>query len=293
MHIPATTTPTCSRSCDVVDAPSPVCTLLAMKITLFTSNEARHIALAETLADIADELFVCTEVRTYFTGEVDDFYRKSSTMVEYFSHVTRVQEEVFGMPRPLPKKAQVMAMRLGDLSKVPLQWMKPFLQSDLYVVFGASYIKEPLISFLVQKRAINIHMGVSPYYRGASCNFWAAYDKRADIIGATIHRLTAGLDSGPMLLHALPRPQKTDPFLVGMLSVKAAHEALAAHIRAGDLLDLPTVPQDKSKEIRAARYTDFTDAIAEEYLAHLPTPDEVERQMLQRDLSLLQNPFVY
>jgi methionyl-tRNA formyltransferase len=263
-----------------------------MKITLFTSSEPRHIALAEALAEIADELYVCTEVLTYFTGEVEDFFRKSAVMKEYFSHVKQAQEQVFGLPRPFPKKAQVMAMKLNDLNRVPLEWMKNMLDSDLYIVFGASYIKKPLILFLEEKRAVNIHMGISPLYRGSSCNFWAANDGNTDLIGSTIHELTAGLDSGPILLHAVPAPIKADPFLVGMLAVQAAIDALTSHIKDGDLLKLPTILQDKSQEIRYTRNEKFTDEVAQEYLQNLPLPDAVFSQMQKRDVSTLHNPFI-
>ena len=30
-------------------------------------------------------------------------------------------------------------------------------------------------------------MGVSPYYRGCDCNFWALYDNNPHLVGATIH----------------------------------------------------------------------------------------------------------
>lgn len=263
-----------------------------MKITLFTCSEARHIALAHTLAEIADELKVCTEVRTFFSGEVEDFFHKSPVMAEYCSHMNRAQEQVFGHPRPFPRSAQVMAMKVGDLSRVPLSWMDPLLHSDLYIVFGATFINGPLIAFLTEHRAVNIHMGVSPYYRGAACNFWAAHQGRADLIGATIHELSTGLDSGRMLLHALPKPQKADPFWVGMQAVKVAHEALAAHIRAGDLLTLPGIEQDKKKEIHYSRHSEFTDAVAEEYLRHLPAPDAVFAQMQHRDLSMMYHPYI-
>ena len=44
--------------------------------------------------------------------------------------------------------------------------LSDFLKSDVYVVFGSSYIKGELVDFLVKQKAINIHAGVSPYYRG-------------------------------------------------------------------------------------------------------------------------------
>lgn len=51
-------------------------------------------------------------------------------------------------------------------------------------------------------------MGLSPYYRGTDCNFWALYDKKPQYVGATIHLLSKGIDSGPTLYHALSKPEK-------------------------------------------------------------------------------------
>ena len=47
-------------------------------------------------------------------------------------------------------------------------------------------------------------MGISPYYRGSACNFWALYDKNPQFVGATIHYLSEGLDDGDILFHVLP-----------------------------------------------------------------------------------------
>ena len=60
---------------------------------------------------------------------------------------------------------------MGDLNYLNLNNLKKFLSSDIYIVFGSSYIKGKLVDFLI-KKAINIHMGVSPYW-GCDCNFWA------------------------------------------------------------------------------------------------------------------------
>ena len=55
----------------------------------------------------------------------------------------------------------------------------------------------------IKNKTLNIHMGISPYYRGTDCNFWALYDNNPHLVGATIHLLSKGLDSGAMLYHAL------------------------------------------------------------------------------------------
>ena len=52
------------------------------------------------------------------------------------------------------------------------------------------------------------------------------------------------------------------------------------------------VPQDKSRELRYSRNSDFTDALAEEYLRRLPTPQEMKSSLESRDLSLFLRPFI-
>ena len=55
------------------------------------------------------------------------------------------------------------------------------------------------MDFLVKKKTINIHMGVSPYYRGTDCNYWTLVDDNPHLVGATIHMISKGLDSDQIL----------------------------------------------------------------------------------------------
>lgn len=263
-----------------------------MKVTVFTSNQPRHIALIESLVTVADEVFAVQECNTVFPGQVADFYRKSDVMQRYMDRVMRAEGEVFGRPRFAPRGVRSLALRMGDLNRVPMADLDDALRSDAYVVFGASYIKGPLIEFLVARRAINIHMGISPHYRGSSCNFWAMYDGRPDYVGATVHLLSAGLDSGAMLCHAVPRVDAVDGFVLGMRAVKAAHDALVTHLASGALAAMAPVPQDKTQEMRYSRYSDFTDEVAAEYLDREPSPAAVRDALAARDDAALLRPHV-
>ena len=239
-----------------------------MKITLFTSNSARHLALAEKLAGIADLVYVVQECSTVFPGLTAGYYRKSPVMQDYFGRVIEAERIVFGKPRFLPANVRQLALQMEDLSLTPLDMLEPALDSDITVVFGASYIKGPLVDRLIAGRAINIHMGVSPYYRGSSCNFWALYDGNPDLVGATIHLISRGLDSGAMLYHARPRQIATDPFELGMRAVEAAQNSLVSRISQGSVLaDYEPVVQDAAQELRYTRNAAFTDEVAAEYLA--------------------------
>lgn len=261
-----------------------------MRLTVFTSNQPRHVALIESLAAIADEVFAIQECNTVFPGQVQDFFRKSPVMQDYFARVTRAEAEVFGTARFLPKNVRSLPVKMGDVSLIDASILGDALRADAIVVFGASYIKGALCSRLVARGAVNIHMGTSPYYRGSSTNFWAMYDRRLQFVGATVHLLSRGLDSGPMLYHALPEAAAVDPFVFGMRAVKAAHASLARHLADRTLRELSPVAQDRSRELRYTRNEHFTDDVAAEYLARLPGPDEIERSARDRDLSQYLRP---
>ena len=72
-------------------------------------------------------------------------------------------------------------------------------------------------------------MGVSPYYRGTDCNFWALYDGNPHLVGSTIHYLSKGLDNGPMLYHTLSKIK--DNFEYTMSTVKAAFVSVVTRIK--------------------------------------------------------------
>lgn len=263
-----------------------------MKITVFTSNQPRHIGLINSLSKIADRVYAIQECNTVFPGKVKDFFDNSDIMNTYFKRVRDAETEVFGKVSFISGNVSHLAIKSGDLNSLSEDVLKPALDSDIYVVFGASYIKGWLIDFLVAHKAINIHMGISPYYRGSSCNFWAAYDGHPELVGATIHLLSKGLDSGSMLYHALPKAEALDPFVLGMKSVKVAQDSLVEKIANKDIYKYEPIVQDKTKEYRYSRSIDFTDEVAKDYLENLLSPEEVMEKLKNRDLDLLKNPYI-
>ena len=246
-----------------------------MKITVFTSNQPRHLSLINDLAAIADQVYAVQECNTVFPGRVDDFFKKSDVMKDYFQKVIAAEKKVFGPIGFSSDNISSLSIKSGDLSFLDESILGEALKSDVYIVFGSSWIRSPLVEFLMEHRAINIHMGISPYYRGNSCNFWALYDGHPDLVGATIHLLSAGLDSGEILFHTLPKPEAVDPFVLGMNSVSSASKGLVQSIQDGSIFEMDGVRQDSSVEIRYTRNRDFTDAIASEYLNRSISPEDV------------------
>jgi hypothetical protein len=131
---------------------------------------------------------------------------------------------------------------------------------------------------------------------GTLPNFWALYDGNPDLVGATIHKLDKGLDSGDILYHAFPPIKKVDGFLLGMLAVKSAHSSLVDYIKEKKLVNFDAVKQNKELEIRYTRSRDFTDEIAEKYLNNLPSIEYIHKKCTERDMRDMNrflNPYIF
>ena len=239
-----------------------------MKVTLFTANQTRHNYFVNILSNIATELFVVQENRTIFAGTVPGHYPATDTMKEYFSKVSNAQKELFGNSyiSAIKKNINLLPLKGGDLNKCSIEFLSDFLKSEVYLVFGSSYIKGELVDFLINHKALNIHMGVSPYYRGTDCNFWALFDNNPHLVGATIHMLSKGLDSGPVLYHTLSEI-KDDPFIYSMSTVKSALHALVERINNETIFKYLPELQNKSKEVRYSRKNEFNDEIVKSFLS--------------------------
>ena len=257
-----------------------------MKITLFTSNKSRHNYLINLLSSICDELYVIQECNTIFPGLIPGNYPVTSVMEDYFKKVNIAQNKFFENSYIDNKKnIKILPMVSGDLKKCSVKFLSDFLNSDIYIVFGSSYIKGDLVEFLIKQKTINIHMGVSPYYRGADCNFWALYDNNPHLVGATIHLLSKGLDSGPILYHAMS-DIKTDPFEYSMSSVKSAFHSLAKKIKDKSIFSITPLIQNLDLEIRYTKKIEFNETIVKEY-----SQRKINLKIKKFDNTMLKEPF--
>lgn len=259
-----------------------------MKITLFTANQRRHNFFINQLSCICDELYVIQENRTIFPGILDGHYLKSEIIKNYFKNVIQAEINIFTDFYIFGKNKNINLLPIAnkDLNNIELQSITPFLKSDIYIVFGSSYIKGDLVNFLINHKAINIHMGISPYYRGTDCNFWALHDNNPHLVGATIHLLSKGIDSGEILYHAISNLKKNQ-FEYTMSTVKSAFISLIERIKNKTIFKLKTLKQDRSKEIKYTKSSDFNEDIVKKFLK-----TKIDINSKKFDLSLLKDPYI-
>ena len=258
-----------------------------MKITLFTSNNYRHNYLINLLSNFCDELWVVQECKTLSAVKIEEKYQNKNIIEKYFIKVLEAQNKIFKneFVNKNNKNIKTLPISNGELNRLPLSYLDDFLKSDIYVVFGSSYIKGELVDFLVKQKSINIHAGISPYYRGTDCNFWALYDNNPHLVGSTIHLLSKGLDSGPILYHAMSN-LKTNPFEYSMSTVKSAFQSIAERIKDGSIFRIKPLFQDKIKEVRYSKKSEFSEEVVKEYFEK-----KIDLSSKKFDSSLLKEPF--
>ncbi|MFB9911297.1 formyltransferase family protein [Rhizobium paknamense] len=139
---------------------------------------------------------------------------------------------------------------------------------DHCLVFGCSWLKAPWLQAF-PGRMFNLHLGLSPYYRGAATNFWPLHDGLPEYVGATVHRIDAGIDTGPILFHVRPDPvEGDDSHSLGnktiAKSVKALRGQLERLTTVGAVRQLPGIHNG-----RTFRTSDFNASTLRIMLARL------------------------
>ena len=233
-----------------------------MTVTVFTRDSARHIALVNKLATVTNAVHAVIESSPPSVNAPP----KSPVMTEYFSRVQQAEDHIFGSSITLDSRVNTQLIAPGQLNQLTSQQLQAALETNDVVVFGSSYIKGWLADALIAKNAVNLHMGISPQYRGSACNFWALFDNNPQFVGATIHRLAKSLDTGSVIQHVRPEFTGQDLFHFSMQAVATGHDALAALILNNKLQSVVPEPQDQKLEIRYSKNADFTDEVAASFL---------------------------
>jgi folate-dependent phosphoribosylglycinamide formyltransferase PurN len=67
------------------------------------------------------------------------------------------------------------------------------------VLVSCAPLMKPRIFNIPRLGTINVHRGISPFYRGQDTLFWPLYFRDYEQVGVTVHRIDRGTDTGPIL----------------------------------------------------------------------------------------------
>jgi folate-dependent phosphoribosylglycinamide formyltransferase PurN len=94
---------------------------------------------------------------------------------------------------------------------------------DIVVCHGTTMVRDSTVAGI--RFPLNIHYGLSPWYRGSRCTEWALATGDVLNIGVTVHRLTKDIDGGAVL--GQTRIEVTSGDDVATINSKIAHAGVA------------------------------------------------------------------
>ena len=170
-----------------------------LRICLISGDHPRHAYLAHNLANAGLLVGWVKQAReSLAVPKVEHTVAspKLSRLVKrHFDERRRVEECFFGITSPRVATKVVSRKEINEYSVI--NFIKG-LNCDLVLSFGCGKIEQAARDFL-GSRFLNIHGGLSPYYRGVITHFWPSYFLEPQMTGLTLHDTSNFLDAGDIL----------------------------------------------------------------------------------------------
>jgi folate-dependent phosphoribosylglycinamide formyltransferase PurN len=231
-----------------------------MRVLLITADGLRHDYVAARLAAETTVVGVVRERRTHAADALVGLSGGDRTVVEaHLSARDATERLMLHVPHvdTRPGGLDVFETSHGGANSADAAGWIAERRPDVLVLFGSSIIGLPLLE-AYRDRVVNLHLGLSPYYRGSATNFWPLVHGEPECVGATIHLAVTRVDAGSILAQARPEAVTTDrSHEIGtralIAGVALLPRAVGEYVRG----NLPPRTQDLSQG-RVFRTRDFT-----------------------------------
>lgn len=126
--------------------------------------------------------------------------REREAWDEFFVNRTKNEESLFRFSKfnNVQNNPQNFYIEKGCLNENKTIKLINKFNPAIIIIFGTSLLCSKYLD-LYPNQILNLHVGLSQYYRGTSCNFWPIYNLEPQFLGATIHYVTNRIDGGNIL----------------------------------------------------------------------------------------------
>jgi|GEM_PF-441179 len=150
---------------------------------------------------------------------------------------------------------------------------------DVVVDYGTGVLT-PLLLDALPSWTINLHGGLSPYYKGSATLLWPFYLQQPELAGVTFHSLSRKIDEGSIYQHVRPEMYPDDTVSdIGCRAIQAAGAVVVQLLNkldsSGELEKFPQrgtgklfLERDYRPSILKVVYDNFANGFIERYLAH-------------------------
>ena len=185
-----------------------------MRLALVCGTHPRHLFVANKIIEsgfvagivIMKREDMVDDSPTEMKGHLRDLY------LHHFELRASMEEKYFGnmIPEDI-KKCDIPVLEI-ERSLLNSEKVEQFIKSvgaDCLFSYGPDLFKENIID-CVGGLAMNLHGGLSPWYKGAATMFWPFYFLEPNYVGTTLHYITKKIDAGNIIHQTVPELEYGD-----------------------------------------------------------------------------------
>ena len=227
------------------------------RVLLITSNLQRHVYVASILAHSLDLCGIVSEGKSNLTAHLKPTKEHDDLISKHFAARDAAEIKILGEYKEFPPCDVNPVPQGASNDQSVFEWVKS-KKPDVVLLYGSSIIKDPILS-QYDSRIINMHLGLSPYYRGSATNYWPLVDGKPECVGVTIHLATLKVDGGAILTQVRPQGLKDSDRAheIGNKAIIAGARALADVVEPYLNGKIKPQPQDLTSG-KLCRRKDFT-----------------------------------
>ncbi len=173
-----------------------------MNVIILTGNETRHKFFRIKMA-LDKRINVLS---SYCEGEEKSLKTRTQSNPDAspieLMHVdarTQAEDDFFGISLKVMKDlSNPKVIKKGEINSSQIVKEISALDGDVIVCYGSSLIKSELLE-IYKDKFLNVHLGLSPYYRGSGSNVWPLINEEPEMVGATFMFIDSGIDTGEII----------------------------------------------------------------------------------------------
>lgn len=199
----------------------------SLKICLIGGTHPRHLFYLNTINKKFGLAGAIIQERENIMPEPPNFLDKidEKNYRRHFEDRKEAENKYFGEQK-LPDCEKLIVEKDQLDSQLAADFINK-IKPDMVFIFGCGLIKEPLIDALPAE-TINLHLGLSPRYRGAATLFWPFYFLEPNQAGSTFHYIINEPDAGGIIHQIAPDLNENDGIhdVACKVVIKSSEEAI-------------------------------------------------------------------
>ena len=220
-----------------------------MRVLLITGNHLRHRFIVSTICQSCEVVGWIAEERgpMLLTPPTGISEHLTKLFNHHFAMRDRAEKEFFAEHSALPAHVPVLTISREELNGSKVHTFMRAHPADVVISYGCHKLSEDTLLVLQQARFLNVHGGLSPWYRGTTTHFWPVYFLEPQMVGFTLHETEQALDGGAILLQNCYQPVRGDTthYIACRTTVDFAH-LLAQRLSAWEGRTIPAGIKQKT-----------------------------------------------